>query len=147
MKTSKWIGILLLICLSCNESPIPKIEKPNYLKAQELNGTAWQMDYSMEIHEDTSFRHVPKNWLRIKTFTQHRFTFTGYDFEQKEIAGMGGGTYSLRDSVYEEQIEFHHRSDFNGTNFTGQLYFDSLYLYQRGKVGELILEERWHRID
>lgn len=147
MKGSKCLGVLLLAMLSCKEPLEQVVEKPDYLIAQKLAGTAWQMDYSMEIHEDTSFRHVPKHWLRVKTFTQNRFVFTGYDFEQKEIAGMGGGTYSLRDSIYEEQIEFHHRSDFNGTSFQGQLYFDSLFLYQRGKVGELILEERWHRLD
>lgn len=60
---------------------------------------------------------------------------------------MGAGTYSLEDSVYIENIEFHHRSDFNGTKFSGRLYFDSLYLYQIGQVGELRLEERWHRVD
>ena len=147
MKGSKYLGVLLLALLSCKEPLEQAVEKPDYLIAQKLAGTAWQMDYSMEIHEDTSFRHVPKHWLRIKTFTQSRFVFTGYDFDQKEIAGIGGGTYSLRDSIYEEQIEFHHRSDFNGSSFQGQLYFDSLFLYQRGKVGELILEERWHRLD
>jgi hypothetical protein len=60
---------------------------------------------------------------------------------------MGGGSYTLKDSIYLENIEFHHRADFNGTKFTGKLYFDSLYLYQTGKVGELTLKERWHRID
>jgi len=147
MQEIKGIMLLLCICFACSQPMKQEDGADDYLRVQDLSGTAWQMDYSMEIHEDTSFRHVPKHWLRIKTFTQHRFTFTGYDFEQKEIAGMGGGKYSLTDSIYEEQIEFHHRSDFNGTTFQGQLYFDSLYLYQRGKVGELILEERWHRID
>ena len=147
MKRSNYLGILLLVVWACTDPVEQQGEKPDYLREQKLQGTAWQMDYSMEIHEDTSYRHVPKHWLRIKTFTQNRFVFTGYDFEQKEIAGMGGGTYSLRDSIYEEQIEFHHRSDFNGSSFQGQLYFDSLYLYQRGQVGELILEERWHRLD
>ena len=143
----KWLLAILCTSCACTQSIEQSGGTNDYLKAQDLSGTAWQMDYSMEIHGDTSFRHVPKHWLRIKTFTQERFTFTGYDFEQKEIAGMGGGTYSLTDSIYEEQIEFHHRSDFNGTRFQGQLYFDSLYLYQKGKVGELILEERWHRLD
>ena len=146
---SKLICMYLMIVLlnACNEPIKKQAAAPNYLSTQDLSGTAWQMDYSMEIHEDTTLRHVPEHWLRIKTFTKNRFTFTGYDFEQLEIAGMGGGTYTLTDSLYEEQIAFHHRADFNGTTFQGRLYFDSLYLYQIGKVGELTLEERWHRID
>ena len=48
---------------------------------------------------------VPKHWLRIKTFTKNRFVFTGYDFEQQEIAGMGGGTYTLTDSIYTENSD------------------------------------------
>lgn len=141
MKLKDWYFFILLIVLGCNGKP------KSYVELQDLKGTAWQMDYSMEIHKDTTFRHVPKHWLRIKTFTKNRFVFTGYDFEKKEIAGIGGGKYSLEDSIYIEYIEFHHRSDFNGTEFNGKLYFDSLYLYQTGKVGELTLEERWHRID
>ncbi len=133
---------------ACNSTiPKPKTVQNDYIKAQDLSGTAWKMDYSMEIHTDTSIRHVPQHWLRIKTFTDNRFTFTGYDFKINEIAGIGGGTYSLKDAIYIEHIEFHHRSDFNGTQFTGRLFFDSSFLYQQGKVGELILEERWHRID
>lgn len=148
MKRNSWLFLVLLLTLGCNDKSGSFIGKSkNYIENQNLTGTSWKMDYSMEIHTDTVFRHVPKQWLRIKTFTKSRFVFTGYDFEKKEIAGLGGGEYSLKDSIYVEKIEFHHRSDFNGTEFNGKLYFDSLYLYQIGEVGELTLEERWHRID
>ncbi|MEO1448302.1 MAG: hypothetical protein AAFV07_02175, partial [Bacteroidota bacterium] len=73
----------------------------------------------MEVHEDTTFRHVPPGWLRIKTFSAHRFLFTGYDLDRKEIAGMGGGTYTWRDSVYVEEIEYHHAAQFIGKSFSG----------------------------
>ena len=148
MKVSKLKYLFFVVLLGCQLKKGEVVNNyENYIRIQNLEGTSWQMDFSMELHEDTTFRHVPKHWLRIKTFTKNRFVFTGYDFEKKEIAGMGGGTYSLEDSSYVEHIEFHHRSDFNGTQFTGNLYFDSLYLYQTGKVGELTLKERWHRID
>lgn len=151
LKTStmenKTYVFLVVMLMACGRESTLVQEHKSYLALQQLNGTAWQMDYSMEIHEDTTFRHVPEHWLRIKTFTKNRFVFTGYDFNEKEIAGIGSGTYTLQDSLYMEHIEFHHRSDFNGTQFKGRLYFDSLYLYQFGEVGELKLEERWHRID
>ena len=147
MKWYKLIFLAFLVAIGCQNELSKVDEASDYLTYQNPSGTSWQMDYSMEIHEDTTFRHVPEHWLRIKTFTKNRFVFTGYDFERKEIAGMGGGTYSLVDSVYVENIEFHHRSDFNGTEFQGRLFFDSIFLYQTGKVGELTLEERWHRID
>lgn len=143
LKMNFW-AVALLILMGCGDNPDPK---PDYLKRQDLTGTSWKMDYSMEIHEDTTYRHVPKHWVRIKTFTKNRFTFTGYDHDKKEIAGIGAGTYTLKDSIYTEYIEFHHRSDFNGTQFQGELHFDSLYLYQTGKVGELTLKERWQRLD
>ena len=136
------LSICLLAVLAACQDPASEYEAP-----ASLAGTAWQMEYSMEIHEDTSFRHVPEDWVRIKTFTRNRWTFTGYDFGKKEIAGIGGGTYSLVDGAYEEQIEFHHESAFNGTTFEGKLRFDSLYLYQIGTVGPYTLEERWKRID
>lgn len=145
----KYFGLMLLVITyltGCKE-PHENSQQSNYLTRQDLNGTVWQMDYSMEVHEDTTFRHVPEHWVRIKTFTRNRFVFTGYDFNQEEIAGIGAGTYTLEDSIYTEFIAFHHRSDFNGTTFSGKLHFDSLYLYQTGQVGELTLQERWHRID
>ncbi len=145
MAPLTWLCGCLIFFTACS-TPEEVPLKDRYTM-QDLNGTAWQMDYSMEIHEDTTFRHVPEHWLRIKTFTQNRFTFTGYDYSVPEIAGMGGGTYTLQDSIYVENIAFHHRADFNGTEFQGRLYFDSIYLYQIGTVGELTLKERWHRID
>lgn len=148
MKRTRLFYLAFVLLMGCQlEKEIDTNRADHYITTQNPAGTSWQMDYSMEIQEDTTFRHVPEHWHRIKTFTKNRFVFTGYDFEMKEIAGMGGGVYSLKDSTYVEQIEFHHRSDFNGTQFTGHLYFDSLYLYQTGTVGELTLQERWHRID
>lgn len=145
---NKWYCFLLWgAILGCSNEAIIRDSSSRYLTTQDLTGTAWEMDYSMEIHQDTIFRHVPEHWLRIKTFTKNRFVFTGYDFEEKEIAGIGGGGYLLVDSIYTEKIQFHHRADFNGMEFEGKLYFDSVYLYQSGKVGELTLTERWHRID
>ncbi|WP_347924309.1 hypothetical protein [Pontimicrobium sp. SW4] len=147
MKVNSFLLLLAIIGVSCRNNIDLKKDQQKYIQKQSLEGTVWQMDYSMEIKKDTTFHHVPKHWVRIKTFTKNRFTFTGYDFNKNEIAGMGGGTFTLKDSVYVEKIEFHHQSDFNGTEFKGTLYFDSLYLYQFGKVGELTLKERWHRID
>ncbi|MEM9647737.1 MAG: hypothetical protein AAF969_04595 [Bacteroidota bacterium] len=138
------LGLSSLMLWGCLSG---ETQRPKKTENQDLTGTSWKMDYSMEIHADTTYRHVPEHWVRIKTFTKNRFTFTGYDFSKKEVAGIGGGTYTLKDSIYTEHIEFHHRPDFNGTQFQGELYFDSLYLYQTGKVGELTLKERWHRID
>lgn len=54
---------LLLFLVSC------QAESTN-CPPQGLAGTAWQMEYSMEIHDDTSFRHVPEGWVRMKTFTK-----------------------------------------------------------------------------
>jgi len=141
------ILFLLFFSFSCKRNTKNSNNKLSYITLQDLTGTAWEMDYSMEILEDTTIRHVPKNWLRIKTFTKNRFTFTGYDFDSTKIAGIGGGTYTLVDSTYIENIEFHHNPNYNGNQFKGGLHFDSIYLYQTGKVGDLILEERWHRID
>lgn len=143
-QTKHYLAGIVLLLASCQAS---ENRDGEYLLTQDLSGSVWKMDYSMEIHEDTSYRHVPEHWSRIKTFTQNRFTFTGYDYSTNQIAGIGGGTYQLMDSIYTEDIEFHHESTFNGTRFQGRLYFDSLYLYQEGSVGDLVLKERWHRID
>ncbi len=139
-------AMLLVLFMGCGQNKRTTLST-DWISSQNLTGTAWKMDYSMEVHDDTTFRHVPENWLRIKTFTKNRMVFTGYDFDSLKIAGIGGGTYRLIDSNYTEFVEFHHRSDFNGTEFSGRLYFDSIYLYQEGQIGELHLKERWHRID
>lgn len=143
MRTKAITGLCLLAGFLC----LAGMYRINQPPQPDLTGTMWQLDYSMEIHQDTSFRHVPKAWLRIKSFSKHRFMFTGYDLDRKTFAGIGGGTYSWQDSSYREEIEYHHEARFIGGEFTGTLYLDSIYLYQRGRVGELLLEERWRRID
>lgn len=141
MKYSILMGLIGLL-LSC---------QPNQEIAEKvpmsLVGTVWQMDYSREVNGDSTISHVPEHWLRIKTFTKNRWSFTGYDFQGDSIAGMGGGTYQLDGKDYKEYIEFHHHAPFKGKVFKAELTYDSLYLYQRGQVDSLILEERWHRID
>jgi hypothetical protein len=136
-KLSILMVLLVSHFYSCNTN------RKNY----SLENTAWQMDYSMEIHSDTVFNHVPYSLKRIKMFTKNRWSFLGYDFAKKEPSGMGCGTYSLDGEDYTENIEFHYGSSFNGKKFTAKLKVDSLYLYQTGHVDSLVLEERWHRIN
>lgn len=142
------IGSCIVFCfVSCiqknsNDSGNVNMQE-NY---STLAGTAWQMDYSREIGTDSIFDHVPPNLIRMKMFTKNHWVFVGYDLDKKEPAGMGQGTYTLDNDDYTENIQFHYHSDFNNKQFKAKLSFDSLYLYQRGKVDSLELEERWHRL-
>lgn len=141
------VFILLAALYGCNSNKEPSSIISSINEGYPLNGTAWQMDYSREIQSGSSFNHVQPSLKRIKMFTKNRWAFLGYDFDKKEIAGMGSGTYTLIGDDYTENIEFHYASTFNGKKFTAKLKFDSLYLYQTGQIDSLVLEERWHRID
>lgn len=138
------IALFILLLASCTSSPGTDKNNDALLP---LAGSSWLLVYSYEAGDDTVFHHVPPSEKRIKTFTQNRFVFTGYDFDSSKITGMGGGIYRLKDSMYEEEIEFHHHTAFNGKKFQAVLRFDNDFLYQKGIVDSLRLEEKWRRID
>jgi len=56
---------------------------------------------------ETTFKDMDDAWMKeIKLITGSHFTWTSYD--DQELIGTGGGTYTYENGKYIENIEFFH---------------------------------------
>jgi hypothetical protein len=115
---------VLLIFASCNT----KKEE-----ALPINGT-WQLQTGTLIEKnDTTVTDYTQNKRFIKIINDSHFSFLGHDLGKgkdsaKAFFSAGGGTYTLKDSTYTENLEY--CSDRNWENnkfeFTVTIHNDTL---------------------
>ncbi len=102
MKTFIGIGWLLPILLLAGSVSAQKTEQtPN---SDALVGT-WQL-VQFKYSGDSVFKDVPSFVIYRKLITKNHFTWISYDADGDEVNGMGGGTYTLKDGTYIENIEY-----------------------------------------
>lgn len=75
----------------------------------ELQG-AWLMSGRVQNGE-TQLRDTSRSRKTMKILSGTRFQWIAYDTDTKQFKGTGGGTYTTKDDVYTENIEFFSRDD------------------------------------
>ena len=107
MKTIYVIGVSLFLLGVMNAcSPEAKQEQEEEMGQNMLEGS-WVLVKTVEVgHEDSTGRRNTKSRMYQKHVTPTHFTWIQYDVEDDKLNGTGGGTYTISENKYTEDIKF-----------------------------------------
>ncbi|MGZ5255055.1 MAG: hypothetical protein ACXWV4_11885 [Flavitalea sp.] len=139
-------AVCFLLIVSCNTKNEEVTEK---LRSQPITGT-WKLQHATLIEKgDTVKTDYTKDRSFIKIINDTHFAFLHHDLNKgKDSAAVfssGGGTYSLKDSIYTEHLEYCTAREWEGHDFTFTLTFNKDTLIQQGR--EVIESEGIDRIN
>jgi hypothetical protein len=154
--------VLLTIQFGCapqEKSAVVKLQK------EDLLGS-WRLIKTIEIgHEDSTNRRDGEEKFYIKHINNSHFVWVEYDRINERLLGTGGGTYTLENNTYTENIQFYFPP---GANELGQAIPFQAELNEEGvwhhtgyaklmefdpetaenvMVDSAIIDEMWERID
>jgi hypothetical protein len=121
--------ILSIVFLSCQTGENDK---------NDLQGT-WQLLSETKIERgDTTFTEASKDQRMIKIINDTHFAFLRHDLKQgKDSAAAtfvaGGGSYTLKDNVYTEELEFCNFREWENHAFTFNVEIKDDTLIQKGE--------------
>ena len=120
------------IFLSCGKETVNKAAKPT---ANQLTGT-WQLIKAILIEKgDTTVTDYTHNTSFIKIINNTHFAFLQHDLNKGKDSAVfvsGGGSYSLKSSVYTEHLEYCSARDWEGHDFSFTIKIRGDTLIQSG---------------
>ncbi len=148
MKLNIALFLMLVLAVSC-QNEIPQDELP-------LVGT-WELIGATTIEKDSSFSTFNPNIKMIKIINPTHFSFLSHDINMgKDTATAkftaGGGSYTLKDSVYTEHLEYFIDRAWENNKFEFVIIIDNDTLIQKGieKVEKLgidhVIIEKYKRV-
>jgi hypothetical protein len=123
----------LFALISCQSNQEPA--KPAAV-VNPLIGT-WQLVSGTTIQgKDTTTTDYTKNKKFLKVINDSHFAFVGHDLNKGKDSlafySSGAGTYSLKDSVYTEHLQFCNDRAWEGNDFTFHIQIQNDSLTQTG---------------
>lgn len=109
------VGTQVSFKVEISENEIQIVNDPRTFRRID-NGTpgalqgAWLMSGRIRDGK-TQMRDISRPRKTMKILSGTRFQWIAYNTETKEFKGSGGGTYTTKNGVYTEQIEFFSRDD------------------------------------
>jgi hypothetical protein len=125
--------VVASIVLSCTETPGVENTKA---AANPLVGT-WKLISGTLIEKgDTTVTDYTKNLSFIKIINGSHFAFFNHDLnkgkDSNAVFVSGGGSYTFKDSVYTEHLEYCTARDWEGHEFSFTMQFRNDTLIQQG---------------
>lgn len=133
-RTMKVIATLVLIftCLSCVTKTKETIPKQPRIT---LIGT-WKLLSGTIIEKgDTTVTDYTSNTSFIKIINETHFAFLQHDLNKGKdsaVFAAGGGSYTLRDSLYTEHLQYCNAREWEGHDFAFTITINNDTLVQRG---------------
>ena len=130
MKNPLFLFLITAILLSCQS------KEPKQDSALPIIGT-WQLITGTIIEKgDTAVTDYTKNLSFIKIINDSHFAFLKHDLSkgkgESKAFDAGGGTYTLRDSLYTERLEYYKQKEWEGGEFQFVLTLKNDTLTQTG---------------
>jgi len=167
MQMKSWnyiVGFMVLLMINIGCAPEKK-EAVTELQTEDLLGS-WRLVKTIAIgHEDSTNRRDGMEKFYIKHINNEHFVWVEYDRINNRLLGTGGGTYTLENNTYTENIQFYYPP---GANEMGQAIPFHAELSEEGlwhhtgyaklmefdpetaenvMVDSAIIDELWERID
>lgn len=133
MTTKTALLVVVILFFSCGSAPANKESKA---EPKHLIGT-WKLLSGTLIEKgDTVVTDYTKNVSFIKIINDTHFAFLQHNEKQEKdsAAGFsaGGGTYSLRDSLYTENLQYCSAREWEGHDFAFTITLHNDTLIQQG---------------
>ncbi|WP_289662288.1 hypothetical protein [Flavobacterium panacagri] len=121
----KAILILIITLTSCNS------EKKN-----PIEGT-WRLISAETTEKDSTFSTFNKNAKMIKIINDSHFAFLNHDLKNGKdsttaLYFAGGGKYTLKDSIYTENLEYFNNRNWENNKFEFVVKVQNDTLIQKG---------------
>ena len=153
MKNTLTFILMITTLVSCTGKTEGDLANP---ASMPITGT-WQLVTATLIEKgDTVITDYTKNVSFIKIINDTHFAFIQHDLKKgKDSAAVfssGAGTYSLKDSIYTEHLEYCSAREWEGNDFTFTLTLKNDTLIQSGieKVESAGINrlniEKYHRV-
>jgi len=125
MKKVISILILIITTTSCNS------EKKN-----PIEGT-WRLISAETTEKDSTFSTFNKNAKMIKIINETHFAFLNHDLKNGKdsttaLYFAGGGKYTLKDSIYTENLEYFNNRNWENNKFEFVVKVQNDTLIQKG---------------
>lgn len=125
MKKALSILILIITITSCNS------EKKN-----PIEGT-WRLISAETTERDSTFSTFNRHNKMIKIINDTHFAFLNHDLKNGKdsttaLYFAGGGKYTLKDSIYTENLEFFNNRDWEDNKFEFVVKVQNDTLIQKG---------------
>ena len=119
MKSHIYLIIVSMVLLSCKRVDQKKIPEGRTLP---LEGTWKLISGSLIEKRDTTITDYTKDKSFIKIINGTHFAFLSHDLHHGKNAdsafGAGGGSYTLKDSLYTEHLEYCNDPMWEGNDFS-----------------------------
>ncbi|WET01660.1 hypothetical protein [Flavobacterium sp. YJ01] len=125
MKKVISILVLIIIMTSCTS------EKKN-----SIEGT-WRLISAETTEKDSTFSTFNKNAKMIKIINETHFAFLNHDLKNGKdsttaLYFAGGGKYTLKDSIYTENLEYFNNRNWENNKFEFVVKVQNDTLIQKG---------------
>ncbi len=126
MKKAISILILIITITACNS------EK----KQNPIEGT-WRLISAETTEKDSTFSTFNKNTKMIKIINDSHFAFLNHDLKNGKdsttaLYFAGGGKYTLKDSIYTENLEYFNNRNWENNKFEFVVKVQNDTLIQKG---------------
>jgi hypothetical protein len=133
MTTKTAFLALTILFFSCGADPAKKETKP---APESIIGTWKLLSGTLIEKEDTVITDYTKNISFIKIINDTHFAFLQHDEKKVRDSAAafsaGGGSYSLRDSLYTEHLQYCSAREWEGHDFTFTIRLQNDTLIQHG---------------
>jgi len=134
MKTKIIFVLIATSVMSCAGKVDSNVSKPSPIS---IVGT-WKLITGTFIEKgDTVVTEYTKNISFIKIINETHFAFLQHDLRKGKDSGAvfasGGGSYSFRDSLYTEHLEYCSAREWEGNDFSFTMVITNDTLIQRGE--------------
>ncbi|WP_348800262.1 hypothetical protein [Flavobacterium adhaerens] len=127
MKKSILIALSIIALAAC--------ESKKETNAIPLEGT-WRLISAETIENDSTFSTFNPKTKMIKIINKTHFAFFNHDLKNGKdsmaVFFAGGGKYTLKDSIYTENLEFFNNRDWENNKFEFVVQINNDTLTQKG---------------
>ncbi len=133
MRTFIALIILSVTCINCNPTPVNEVSAETILP---LAGT-WKLLSGTTIENgDSTVTDYTKDKEFIKIINDTHFAFLSHDLNKGKDSvaafSSGGGSYSLKDSLYTEHLQYCSDRQWEGNSFDFTITINGDTLTQKG---------------